>query len=389
MFMFQKAQRLQELPPYLFKEIDRLRDEVRRQGADIIDLGVGDPDQPTFPNIIAELQRAAQDPATHRYPAYSGLSTFRQEAALWYKERFRVNLDPLSEVVTLIGSKEGLAHFPLAFINPGEVVLVPDPAYPVYNAAAVMAGGIPVKMPLWRSNNFLPDLRAIPADVLKKAKMLVINYPNNPTAAVAGRDFYAEVVEFALQHKLIVVSDAAYTEIAYDGYRPLSFMEIPGAKEVGIEFHSLSKTFNMTGWRLGFAVGNAELVAGLGQVKSQIDSGAFDAVQLAGIAALKYSAPEVERMRAVYQERRDILVAGLQAAGLDAALPQASFYVWAPCPPAYSSTQFTMKLLNEIGVVSTPGSGFGQAGEGYVRFALTVDKSRLREAVSRLRTLKL
>ncbi|MDR1397315.1 MAG: LL-diaminopimelate aminotransferase [Desulfarculales bacterium] len=387
--MFQKAQRLQQLPPYLFKEIDRLRDEVRRQGKDIIDLGVGDPDQPTFANIVTELRRAAQDPATHRYPAYSGLSTFRQEAARWYKERFQVSLEPLSEVVTLIGSKEGLAHFPLAFVNPGEVVLVPDPAYPVYSAAAVMAGGIPVKMPLRRDNNFLPDLQAIPAEALKKAKMLVINYPNNPTAAVAEKDFYAAVVEFALRHKLIVVSDAAYTEIAYDGYRPLSFMEIDGAKEVGIEFHSLSKTFNMTGWRLGFAVGNAELVAGLGQVKSQIDSGAFDAVQLAGIAALKYSAPEVKRMCALYQERRDVLVAGLQAAGLDVTPPKASFYVWAPCPPGYSSSQFTMKLLTEIGVVSTPGSGFGQAGEGYVRFALTVDKRRLREAVKRLRSLEL
>jgi LL-diaminopimelate aminotransferase len=252
-----------------------------------------------------------------------------------------------------------------------------------------MAGGIPVKMPLLGSNDFLPDLTAIPAETLAKAKMLFINYPNNPTAAVASREFYAQVVEFALRHKLIVVSDAAYTEIAYDGCRPLSFLEIPGAMEVGIEFHSLSKTFNMTGWRLGFAIGNAGLVAGLGQVKSQIDSGAFDAVQLAGIEALQHSQAQVEGMCRLYQERRDVLVAGLQALGLEIKPPQATFYVWASCPQGYSSSQFTMKLLNQIGVVSTPGSGFGQAGEGYVRFALTVDKSRLQEAVSRLRTLKL
>jgi LL-diaminopimelate aminotransferase len=389
MIMFEKARRLQELPPYLFKEIDRMRDEVRRKGMDIIDLGVGDPDQPTFPNIIEALQKSAQDPATHRYPAYSGLSTFRQEAALWCQTRFNLKLDPDTEVVTLIGSKEGLAHFPLAFVNPGEVVLVPDPAYPVYNAATIMAGGIPVKMPLLGANDFLPDLTAIPAATLQLASMLFINYPNNPTAAVASREFYAAVVELALRYKLIVVSDAAYTEIAYDGCRPLSFLEIPGAREVGIEFHSLSKTFNMTGWRLGFAIGNAGLVAGLGQVKSQIDSGAFDAVQLAGIEALRHSQAEVERMCRLYQERRDVLVAGLQALGLRVKPPQATFYVWASCPEGYSSSQFTMKLLNQIGVVSTPGSGFGPAGEGYVRFALTVDKSRLQEAVSRLRTLQL
>jgi LL-diaminopimelate aminotransferase len=387
--MFQRARRLQQLPPYLFKEIDRLRDEVRAQGMDIIDLGVGDPDQPTFPNIVAALQKAAQDPSTHRYPAYSGLSTFRQEAARWCRERFNLNLEPLSEVVTLIGSKEGLAHFPLAFIEPGDVVLVPDPAYPVYNAAAIMAGGIPVKMPLLRENDFLPDLQAIPAEALKKAKMLFVNYPNNPTAALASREFYAALVEFALQHKLIVVSDAAYSELAYDGCRPLSFLELPGAREVGIEFHSLSKTFNMTGWRLGFAIGNRELVAGLGQVKSQIDSGAFDAVQLAGIEALRHSRAQVQAMCRLYQERRDVLVAGLRELGLEVRPPQATFYVWASCPQGCSSAQFTMKLLNQAGVVSTPGSGFGPAGEGYVRFALTVDKSRLQEAVSRLRSLRL
>jgi LL-diaminopimelate aminotransferase len=284
---FQLAQRLKALPPYLFKEIDRLRDEVRKKGVDIIDLGVGDPDQPTPDHVIAALAEAAKDPSTHKYPAYSGMDKFRSKAAAWYSRRFNVQADPKQEVITLIGSKEGLAHFPLAFVNPGDVVLVPSPAYPVYNSSTIMAGGRPVEMPLTRENGFLPDLDAIDPAVLKQARIMVINYPNNPTAAVADLDFYGRVVAFAKKHKLIVVSDAAYTEMAYDGYRPCSFLEADGAMDVGIEFHSLSKTYNMTGWRLGFAVGNAELITGMGLVKSQIDSGAFDAVQLAGIAALE------------------------------------------------------------------------------------------------------
>ena len=387
--MFEVAERLQKLPPYLFKEIDRLRDEVRKRGVDVIDLGVGDPDQPTFNNIIEELSRAAQDPATHRYPAYSGMNTFREEAAKWYKNRFNVNLDAATEVVTLIGSKEGLAHFPLAFVNPGDVVLIPDPAYPVYRSSTYFAGGVPVVMPLYKSNNFLPDLHAVPKDVLQKAKVMVINYPNNPTGAVAEADFYKRVVDFALENKLMVVSDAAYTEMSFDGYKPISFLEVPGGKEVGIEFHSLSKTFNMTGWRLGFACGNADLVNGLGKVKSQIDSGAFDAVQYAGIEALRHSKEDVDKMSAMYQQRRDVLVAGLRGIGLNVTPPKATFYVWAPCPKGMTSSEFTMKLLNEAGIVSTPGSGFGEAGEGYVRFALTVDKARLKEAVDRLSKLKL
>ena len=387
--MFAKAERLQKFPPYLFKEIDRLREEVRARGVDVIDLGVGDPDQPTFSNIINALQKAVQNPATHRYPAYSGLSTFRQEAAAWCERRFGLKLDPLQEVITLIGSKEGLAHFPLAFVNPGDVVLVPSPAYPVYYSSTIMAGGVPMTMPLYRENGFLPDLAAISNEALAKAKVMVINYPNNPTAALADADFYQQVVEFALKHRLIVVADAAYTEMAYDGYKPMSFMQVPGAKEVGIEFHSLSKTYNMTGWRLGFAVGNAELVAGLGQVKSQIDSGAFDAVQLAGIEAFNYSQAEVQSMCALYQARRDVLVAGLRNIGLDVTPPRATFYVWAPCPSGMTSSQFTMLLLKDAGIVATPGSGFGAPGEGYVRFALTVNEARLREAGQRLAALKL
>ena len=386
---FPRAQRLQKLPPYLFKEIDRLRDEVRQRGVDIIDLGVGDPDQPTPAAVIERLGNAAKDPATHRYPAYSGMNSFREAAAVWFKGRFKVELDPPKEVITLIGSKEGLAHFPLAFINPGDVLLTPSPAYPVYSASTILADGEPVEMPLLKENGFLPDLEAIPQAALKRAKVLVVNYPNNPTAAVAGLDFYKHLVEFAHEHGLIVVSDAAYCDLAYDGYKPPSILEVDGAKEVAIEFHSLSKTFNMTGWRVGFAAGNAQLVAGLGQVKSQVDSGAFDAVQLAGMGALDIYPQWIGGLCEMYQQRRDVLVNGLKGLGLDVEMPKATFYVWCGCPNGVSSSDFTMRLLNECGIVSTPGNGFGAAGEGYVRFALTVDKGRLGEAVDRLGKLDL
>ncbi len=386
---FERAQRLQKLPPYLFKEIDRLRDEVRSQGVDIIDLGVGDPDQPTPGHIIESLAKAAADPATHKYPAYSGMDRFRKSVAAWYGRRFGVDLDALSQVITLIGSKEGIAHFPLAFVNPGDKVLVPSPAYPVYSASTYMADGEPVEMPLLKENNFLPDLEAIDPALAQEAKALVINYPNNPTAAVADLDFYAKVVEFAKANEIIVVSDAAYTEMGFDGYQAPSFLQAPGALEVGIEFHSLSKTYNMTGWRLGMAAGNAELVGGLGQVKSQVDSGAFDAVQEAGIIALEADQSCVDEMRQMYTGRRDVLVAGLKDLGLEVEPPQATFYVWCACPPGIKSADFTMKLLSEAGVVSTPGNGFGDAGEGYVRFALTVDQERMAEAVERLAKLGL
>lgn len=381
---FQRAQRLQLLPPYLFKEIDRLRDQVRQKGVDIIDLGVGDPDQPTPGHIIDALAAAAADPATHKYPAYSGMSRFREVTAAWYQRRFGVKADPEKEVITLIGSKEGIAHFPLAYINPGDLALVPSPAYPVYHSSVLIAGGTPIEMPLTRENGFLPDLDAIDPAVADKAKLMVINYPNNPTSAVADLEFYERVVAFARRHQLIVVSDAAYTEMAYDGFKPPSFLEVEGAMEVGIEFHSLSKTYNMTGWRLGMAVGNAELIGGLGQVKSQIDSGAFDAVQMAGIEALQGDQQCVADMNAMYQQRRDVLIEGLAKLGLEVPKPRATFYVWCPCPDGYTSADFTMRLLSQAGIVTTPGSGFGQAGEGYVRFALTVDQDRLREAVQRL-----
>ena len=300
------------------------------------------------------------------------------------QERFGVELDPLSEVLTLIGSKEGLAHLPLAFINPGDLALVPSPAYPVYHIATMFAGGESWFMPLLKKNDFLPDLDSIPTEVARRARLMFINYPNNPTGATADRDFYERVVRFARQYEIIVCHDAAYTEMAFGGYRPMSFLEVPGAKEVGIEFHSLSKTYNMTGWRLGFAVGNRELVSGLGQIKSNIDSGAFNAIQWAGIAALEGDQGPVADMQKIYEERRDILVAGLRKAGLDPQVPKATFYVWCPTPSGYSSSDFTSLLLREAGIVTTPGSGFGEPGEGYVRMALTVPRERIMEAVERI-----
>jgi LL-diaminopimelate aminotransferase len=382
---FEFADRVKNLPPYLFKEIDRLKAELIARGVDVINLGVGDPDLPTPKHIIERLKEAAEDPANHQYPSYSGMNDFKGAVARWYQRRFGVDLDPVSEVITLIGSKEGIAHLPLAFINPGDLALIPSPAYPVYGVAVMFAGGTTHEMPLLKENGFLPDLDAIPADVAKRAKLLFINYPNNPTGATAEADFFRKVVAFAREYDVIVCHDAAYTEMAFDGYRPMSFLEVPGAKEVGIEFHSLSKTYNMTGWRLGFAVGHAKVLEGLGQIKSNVDSGAFNAVQLAGITALESDQSCVQEMQAIYQERRDVLIRGLREVGLHAEPPKATFYVWCPTPPGMTSAQFTSLLLKQAGIVTTPGSGFGAPGEGYVRMALTVSKERIQEAVERIR----
>jgi LL-diaminopimelate aminotransferase len=384
-----KAERVRKLPPYLFAEIDRLKADLISKGVDVINLGVGDPDLPTPPHIIEELARTAKIPANHQYPSYSGMDNFRVSVAKWYGRRFGVELDPVSEVLTLIGSKEGLAHLPLAVMNPGDLALVPSPAYPVYQIATMFAGGESWIMPLIEKNGFLPDLEAIPEDVAGRARLMFINYPNNPTGATADLDFYEKVVAFARRYDIIVCHDAAYSEMSFGGYRAVSFLQAPGAKEVGAEFHSLSKTYNMTGWRLGFAVGNSEVIGALGQIKSNIDSGAFNAVQWAGIAALEGDQEPVETMRKVYEERRDILIAGLKKAGLHPETPRATFYVWCPTPSGYSSKEFTSILLREAGIVTTPGSGFGEPGEGYVRMALTVSRERIREAVERICKLNL
>jgi LL-diaminopimelate aminotransferase len=383
------ARRLGGLPPYLFAEIDKVKDEMRRKGIDLISLGIGDPDIPTPPHIIKALQVAAENPANHQYAPYEGTQTFRQAVAQWYQRRFGVTLDPATEVLALIGSKEGIGHIHLAFVNPGDVVLVPDPGYPVFHAGTVFAGGESVMMPLRQANGFLPDLQAIPAEALRRAKLMFLNYPNNPTAAVAPRAFFEEVVEFAHRHNIIVCHDAAYSEVAFDGYRPMSFLEVDGAREVGIEMHSLSKTYNMTGWRIGFAVGNAKILAGLGTIKTNLDSGIFMAVQDAGVAALTSSDACVEEMRRIYQHRRDLLLAGLREIGLQAEPPRATFYLWVPVPPTYTSSTLTTRMIREAGVVPTPGVGFGLHGEGFIRLSLTVGDDRIREAIDRLKTLGL
>lgn len=384
----QLADRIKNLPPYLFAEIDRLKAEQLKKGVDIIDLGIGDPDQPTPKHIIEALQKTAADAANHQYPNYSGMLRFRQAAAHWMKNRFGVTLDAETEVVSLIGSKEGIANFPLAFINPGDVVLVPSPGYPPYNTGTLFAGGQPYFMPLKRENRFLPDLNAIPTEILKRAKVIHVNYPNNPTGAAAGKDFFKRVIEFAQKNEVIVCSDAAYCD-QYENEKPLSFLELDGAREVGIEFHSLSKTYNMTGWRIGFACGNREVIAGLGKVKTNIDSGIFQAVQWAGVAALEGDQSCVEEMRKIYRNRRRVLVDGLKKIGWDVASAEAAFYVWVAVPKNYDSKKLAMRVLEECGIVITPGVGFGEGGEGYVRFALTRDEKRIGEAIDRLAKLKL
>ncbi len=380
----QLADRIKELPPYLFAAIDRMKQETLRQGKDIINLGVGDPDLPTPAPIIQALQKAAEEPRHHQYPSYEGMLSFRQAVADWYRRRFQVTLDPTTEVLTLIGSKEGIGHFPLAFLNPGDVALMTSPGYPVYHAGTLFAGGRSYFLPLREENGFLPDLSAIPADALKAAKILFINSPNNPTAAVADAAFFKSVVEFAHRHNIIVCHDAAYSEIYYDGKRPLSFLSVDGAKEVGCEFHSLSKTFNMTGWRIGFVVGNADVVAGLGKIKSNLDSGVFQAIQEAGIAALSMDDGALSAIRKIYQERRDVLVPGLQRLGLRVTPPQASFYTWVRTPEGVASAALTARLISEAAIITTPGSGFGDAGEGYIRMTLTVRTERLEEALLRM-----
>ena len=386
--IFEKADRLRRLPPYLFKEIDRKKAEVRAKGVDIIDLGIGDPDLPTPGHIIEALQEAAVDSANHRYPSYPGMLEYRGAVAEWYKRRFDVDLDPEKEVLALIGSKEGIAHIPLAFINPGDVSLVPTPAYPVYNTATIFAGGESFFMPLTAENRFLPDLGAIPEDVARKARLLFINYPNNPTAAVADVGFFEQVVAFAKKYDILVCHDAAYSEVAYDGYRPPSFLEAKGAKEVGVEFHSLSKTYNMTGWRIGFAAGNKDAVEGLGAIKSNVDSGVFQAIQIAAIKALRHDQSCVKEVNEVYTRRRDLMLEGLRKAGFELDTPKASFYLWVRVPQGYTSAQLATRLL-EKGVVVTPGNGFGAPGEGYFRIALTQKRERLQEAIERIKAVKL
>lgn len=383
----QYAERIRTLPPYLFAAIDQMKREALLKGADLIDLSIGDPDIPTLSHIVDAMKKAVEKSEHHRYPSYEGMLSYRKAVADWYKERFNVELDPEKEVISLIGSKEGIGHIPLAFIDPGDIVLVPSPGYPVYPVGTKFAGGIPYFMPLKEDNGFLPDIDSIPEDVCKKAKLMFINYPNNPTSACAGTDFYKKIIEFANKYNIIVCHDAAYSEVYYEE-KPISFMQIDGAKDVGIEFHSLSKTYNMTGWRIGFAVGNKDILSGLGKVKTNLDSGVFQAIQEASIVALKTEDTVLKQIRNVYRERRDILYEGLKNAGFALKKPVATFYLWVKVPNG-KSIDFVAKLLKEAEVLCTPGVGFGEHGEGYIRFALTQSKEKIKEAVERIRRLKL
>lgn len=382
------ASRIAGLPPYLFAEIDAKKNELIKKGVEVIDLGVGDPDIPTPDFIIEALKVGAEDPENHRYPSYQGMRSFRVAVADWYKERFNVDLDPDTEVIALIGSKEGIAHAPLAFIDPGDVGLFADPGYPVYPTSISFAGGEPYGVPILKENDFLPDLNAIPEDIRKRAQLIFLNYPNNPTTAVAEEGFFKDVVDFASKNNILICHDAAYTEIAYDGYSPLSFLQADGAKDVGIEFHSLSKTFNMTGWRIAFAVGNKKAIAGIGKIKTNIDSGAFQAVQYAGIVALQNYKSGLQDRIQIFQERRDIFCKGLDEAGLKYHFPKATFYVWFEVPEGLTSKEFSSKLLSESGIVVTPGNGFGEYGEGYARVSTTFSTERIIQAVERLKETK-
>lgn len=377
-------QAMQNLPPYLFARIEQKVSEAKEQGIDIINLGIGDPDLPTPQHIIDRMAASINDPANHQYPSSVGLLEYRQAVAEWYKRRFNVDLDPKTEVVSLLGSKEGIAHISFAYLDKGDINLVPDPGYPVYSIGTLLAGGKSHFMPLKEENNYLPILEDIPAEVARQAKLMFINYPNNPIGVIADLAFYQKVVEFARNYDILVVHDAAYSEMAYDGVKPLSFLQAPGAKDVGIEFHSLSKTYNMTGWRIGWAAGNSSAIEVLGRFKSNVDSGVFQAIQYAGIEALRGPQDCVAKSNEIYAERRKIALAGLERMGWKVNPPQASFYFWAPVPRGYTSASFAELVLEKTGVIITPGNGYGEYGEGYFRIALTVDKVRMQEAFDRM-----
>jgi len=383
------ASRLNKIPPYLFAEIDRKVQEKKRAGVDVISLGIGDPDLPTPPRIVHVLQEAAADPANHRYASYFGLAELREAIAGWYGHRSGVTLDPSTEILPTLGSKDGIAHVPLALVDPGDVVLAPDPGYTVYVTGALMAGAEPYIMPLTAENHWLPDLDAIPEEVAQRARLMWLNYPNNPTAAVADRDFLERAVAFCRRHEIILCHDAPYSEIAFGGYRPLTLFEIPGAKEIGLEFHSLSKTFNMTGWRIGWVCGRADLVGLIGQLKTNIDSGIFQAVQWAAIEALNGGDQETRAACDVYARRHRLVADTLNDLGWSIKPPRATFYVWAPVPKGYDSIGFAGHVLDEVGVNITPGVGFGAHGEGYFRLSVTAPDARLEEAMARMRKLKL
>ncbi len=378
------SKKVESLPPYLFVQISRKIAAKKAKGEEVISFGIGDPDIPTPKHIIDELCRSAQDPVNHRYPESEGLPEFRQAVAEWYQKRFGVTLDPEKEVVSLIGAKEGIAHVALCLIDEGDIALIPDPGYPVYALGTTISGGKPYYLPLLEKNHFLPDLDSIPRDVLKKSKVLWLNYPNNPTGAVADLGYFEKAIQFARANNLAICHDGPYTEVAFDGYKPMSFMQAKGARDVGIEFHSLSKSYNMTGWRIGMAVGNPQLIDALRRMKSNLDSGVPQAIQYMAIAAFRGSQDSIEEHNRIYQKRRDKVVQALNRIGISAKPPKASLYIWAKVPEGFTSMEFADDLLEQTGIVVTPGIGYGPTGEGYVRLSLTISDDLLEKGLQKL-----
>ena len=383
------SDRINKVPPYLFFEISKKIQAKKAEGKEILDFGIGDPDIPTPDFILQKLIEESSNPVNHRYPESDGMIELRETIANWYKKRFKVNLNPENEVIGLIGGKEGIGHAALAFLDPGDIALVPDPHYPVYSRGTWFAGAECHFMPLKEENNFLPDLENIPSDILKKAKIMWINYPNNPTGAIAGLDFFNKAIEFGIKHDIAILHDAAYSEITYDGYRAPSIMEIPKSKEIAIEFHSLSKAYNMTGWRVGSVVGNKDLISAITTIKSNLDSGIPQAIQHMGIEALKSDGSVISNNIEIYKTRRDRLISALELIGLEIKSPKAGLYLWAKVPSGYNSASFTELLLEELDIVVTPGNGFGDSGEGYIRLSLTTSDKDIEKAIERLESSKL
>ncbi len=379
------SERLEKIPPYLFAEIDRKIAEAKAKGIDIISLGIGDPDSPTLQPVVDEMHKAIDDSKNHDYPPYNGTAQFRNAAKDWMKKRFDVELNADTEILANIGSKEAIAHVFFAFVDKGDYTLVPDPGYPVYKNATIFAGGTPYAMPLLEENGYLPDFEKIPEDIAKKAKLMFLNYPNNPTGATADLDFFKKAVDFCKKYDILLCSDMAYSEMTYDGYKAPSVLQIEGAKDIAIEFYSHSKSYNMTGWRVGFVAGNADAIKALGTIKNNIDSGTFKAIQQAAAAAFTIDQSYIDKLNGMYQERRDVMEAGLKEMGWDIKPSKATFYIWIPTPNNMSSEEFATVMLEKAHVVVPPGIGYGKCGEGYIRIALTKDVETLKQAIQRMK----
>lgn len=384
-----QARRLDNAPPYLFVEIEENIDKALKKGIDVINLGIGDPDTPTPDFIISRMIEALKEPKYHRYPEYDGSIEFKIAVASYYKRRFGVILDPETEVVALLGSKEGIAHMFFALVNDCDFTLVPDPQYPVYQLATSLTGGVPFHMPLKEENDYLPDISAVPKEVVKRSKIIFLNYPNNPTGAVAGIEFYRSIVDFAIENDIVVCNDNAYSEFTYDGVVAPSILQAQGAMDIAVEFHTLSKSYNMTGWRIGYAVGNKEAISKLKKMKNNIDSGVFTAIQAAAIEALENGDGFVQNMKDLYTQRRNFAMSELKSSGWEFMIPKGAFYIWAKVPQGFTSQSFATMLLDKTGVVVAPGSGYGSCGEGFFRIALTVGEDRLKEAFERMKQIKL